>query len=75
MVRSCKCPLIGAIHLALVILDRLRCFVTGLSSNHGFFDDMGMFKVELVEVWQIYIQYHDLTNYLRVGRSENTCLA
>ena len=61
VVRSCKCPPIGAIHLDLVILGRLQCFVIGLSSYDGFYDDLAMFKVKVVEEWQIYIQCHDLT--------------
>ena len=75
MVRSSKCPPIGAIHLALVILGRLRCFVIGLRSNDGFFDDLAMLKVNLVEVWEIYIHNHDLAIYLRVIRSDKNYLA
>ena len=51
--RSCKCPPIDTTHLALVVLDRLQCFVIGLSLNDGFYDDLAMFKVKLVEVWLI----------------------
>ena len=47
----------------------------GLSSNDGFYDDLGIFKVNLVEVCEIYIQYHDLGIYLRVIRSDNSYLA
>ena len=65
--RSCKCPPIDTTHLALVVLDRLQCFVIGLSLNDGFYDDLAMFKVKLVEVWLIYIHNHDLTIYLRVS--------
>ena len=75
VMRSSKCPPIGSIQWYLVILDRLWCFVTGLSSNDGFYDDLGIFKVNLVEVWQIYIQYHDLGVYLRVRWSDNNYLA
>ena len=60
VVRSSKCPPIDTIHWDLVILDRLRCFVSGLSSSDGFYDDLAMFKVNFVEVCEIYIQYHDL---------------
>ena len=47
----------------------------GLSSNDGFYDELAMFKVNLVEVCKIYIQYHDLGIYLRVSRSDNRYLA
>ena len=53
----------------------LRCFVIGLSSYDGFYDDLAIFKVKVFEVWEIYVQYHDLTIYLRVKRSDNTYLA
>ena len=50
MVRSSKCPQIDTIQLDLVIVGRLRCFVIGLSSYDGLYDDLAMFKVNLVEV-------------------------
>ena len=40
--------------------------MTGLSSSDGFYDDLAIFKVNLVEVWLIYIPKHDLSIYLRV---------
>ena len=47
----------------------------GLSSYDCFYDDLATFKVNLVEVCEIYIQYHDLGIYLRVIRSDNNYLA
>ena len=49
--------------------------MTGLSLYGGFSDDLAMFKVKLVEVWQINIQNHDLSIYLRVKGSDHTYLA
>ena len=66
VVRFSRCPQIATIQWYLVILHRLRCFMTGLSSSDGFYDDLAIFKVNLVEVWLIYIPKHDLSIYLRV---------
>ena len=58
---SSKCPTIATSLRYLVISNRLQSFVIGLISYDGFFDELAIFKVKLVEAWRIYIQINKLS--------------